>query len=87
VTKDDAALGFMGLTEVFARRKDTMPEMLMLWPMTARASATPTRTPNGTPTGRTSEDVNHMRSARHNAKTGGGTLSSRAFIMMKMRGV
>jgi len=32
VTKDDAALGLMGLMVVFARRKDTIPEMLMLWP-------------------------------------------------------
>jgi hypothetical protein len=84
VTNDDAALGLMGLMVVLARRKETMPEMLMLWPMTPRASATPTRTPNGTTTGGTSEDANHMRNARHNAKTGGGTLSSRVFITMKI---
>src|SRR5438046_2567545 len=75
----------MGLMVVFARRNDTMPEMLILWPMATRASAMPARTPNGTTTGGTSEDANHMKSARHNAKTGGGTLSSRASIMMKMR--
>src|SRR5438093_2500202 len=68
----------MGLMVVFARRNDTMPEMLILWPMATRASAMPTRTPNGTTTGGTSEAANHMKSARHNAKTGGGTLSSRA---------
>src|SRR5439155_4332738 len=56
--------------------------MLMLCPMRTRTSAMPTRTWSGTSVW-PSEGANHMRNARHRATTGGGTLSSRRFMVEK----
>src|SRR5438093_1225667 len=59
-----------------------MPAMLMLCPMRTTTSAMPTQTWSGT-SGWPSEGANHMRNARHRATTGGGTLSSRRFMVEK----
>ena len=44
VTNDEAALALIGLIVVLARRKATMPAMLMLCPMRTRTRAAPMRT-------------------------------------------
>src|SRR6185436_6814296 len=83
-TNDEAALALVGLIVVLARRKATMPAMLMLCPMRTSTSAMPMRTWSGTSRW-PSEGANHMRNARHRATTGGGTLSSRRYMIRPAR--
>src|SRR5439155_25117916 len=84
VTRDDVAMGLVGLIVVFARLKETMPARPTARPTQARTTATPTRGPNDTSTGATNEDASHMTKPRSSATAGGGTFSSSELIAKRM---
>src|SRR5437867_7325501 len=84
VTRDDVAMGLVGLIVVFARLKETMPARPTARPTQARTTATPTRGPNDTSTGATNEDASHMTKPRSSATAGGGTFSSSELIATKV---
>src|SRR6185295_1870123 len=80
LTRDDADAILIGLTVVFARRNDTMPEIAMPWPTTSSASASPARVAKGTSNGGTSDARYHIRIPIPRPTAGGGILCSRNFI-------
>jgi hypothetical protein len=85
VTSTDATTGLIGLIVVLARQNDTMAEIPKTAPVHATATATPTRSPNGTSTGTINKDASHMRKPTCSATSGGGTFSSSEPIATNVR--
>ena len=83
VTRDEVAVGLVGLIVVFTRLKETMLARPTTRPTEAMTRATPTRGLKGTSTGAT-RDANHMRKPRSSATAGGGTFSSSELIATKV---
>ena len=80
VTSEDVFPGFSGLTVVFARRNETTPATLMQPPATAIVAAMTWRATVGIPIDTPIVVTPHMAAAISSAMTGGGTLSSSAFM-------